>query len=138
MRPLQFILKADWSRKTLPDSFVFPIILKIKEDLRWWLEEGRFLAGKSLFHPSPNLKLFSNASDRGCGAVLGHLEVSETWSLQERKLHINLKELKAIHLAPQHFAVMTGDTVVQCIPTKWWCLHILGTREELTPFRYAK
>ncbi|XP_066978845.1 uncharacterized protein [Macrobrachium rosenbergii] len=111
-RALQFYLKANWNRKSFLDSFIFNITPQIKEDLRWWLAKDRFSAGMSLTPTNPDLMLFSDASDLGWGALLNNMEVSGTWSPSERNLHINMKELKAIHLALLHFAMITYHKTV--------------------------
>lgn len=44
---------------------------------------------------------------------MGSLEASGTWSPEQRKLHLNVKELLAIHLGLKHFVeVVTNRTMV--------------------------
>ena len=53
--------------------------------------------------PAPDLHLYSEASSSGWGAHLLDQNVSGVWSAQEKLLHINLLEMKALFLALQAF-----------------------------------
>ena len=53
--------------------------------------------------PAPDLHLYSDASSSGWGAHLLDQNVSGVWSAQEKLLHINLLEMKALFLALQAF-----------------------------------
>ncbi|XP_066984745.1 uncharacterized protein [Macrobrachium rosenbergii] len=53
--------------------------------------------------------LRENASDQGWGALLDTLEASSTWPPEQRKLHINAKELSAIHLGLKHFCDSSSE-----------------------------
>ncbi|XP_066977832.1 uncharacterized protein [Macrobrachium rosenbergii] len=98
----------------LGHSFVYREVYAVRKtkDLQGWLGDERFLVGKSLFPLNPNLTLFSDTSHLGWGAHLQDLEVAGTWSQEERLLYISAKELKAIHLALQHFASVTHSKII--------------------------
>ena len=53
--------------------------------------------------PAPDLHLYSDASCSGWGAHLLDQHVSGVWSDQERLMHINLLEMKALFLGLQSF-----------------------------------
>ena len=53
--------------------------------------------------PAPDLHLYSDASSSGWGAHLLDQNVSGVWSDQEKLLHINLLEMKALFLGLQAF-----------------------------------
>ena len=53
--------------------------------------------------PAPDLHLYSDASCLGWGAHLLDQQVSGVWSDQEKLLHINLLEMKALFLVLQAF-----------------------------------
>ena len=53
--------------------------------------------------PAPDLHLYSDASSSVWGAHLLDQNVSGVWSAQEKLLHINLLEMKALFLALQAF-----------------------------------
>ena len=53
--------------------------------------------------PAPDLHLYSDASCSGWGDYLLNQHVSGVWSDQEKLLHINLLEMKALFLAFQSF-----------------------------------
>ena len=54
------------------------------------------LGGVSLSHHSPDLDFWSNESDVGWGAHLGHEVVSGLWSPEETSLSVNTRELLAV------------------------------------------
>lgn len=53
--------------------------------------------------PLPSVTLVSDALDLGWGAHLGNLSTEGLWSQEDRSLHINIREVRAIHLACQVF-----------------------------------
>ena len=72
-------------------------------DLRWWLHLPRLLFGVSLLQVSPDLDIWSDASDVGWGAHLGSLTASGLWNLDQSALSINTRELLAIREGLLHF-----------------------------------
>ena len=57
--------------------------------------------------PTPrdhDILIFTDASNAGWGAHLNHDSVGGLWSQIEKRLHINVLELKAVILALQHFS----------------------------------
>ena len=75
----------------------------IRQDLLWWLDRERLELGISLEQVSPQLDLWSDASDVGWGAHLGEEVVSGLWSPEECLSSINHWELLAVFYALQHF-----------------------------------
>ena len=65
--------------------------------------EGSSVSGDRFGTPAPDLHLYSDASSSGWGAHLLDQNVSGVWSAQEKLLHINLLEMKALFLALQAF-----------------------------------
>ena len=61
------------------------------------------LVGVRFGTPAPDLHLDSDASSSGWGAHLLDQNVSGVWSAQEKLLHINLLEMKALFLGLQAF-----------------------------------
>ena len=72
-------------------------------DLRWWSDDSHQLVGLPFGEDHPDLFLFSNASDQGCGAALGDLHLSSLWSPLCSRFSINQRELLAILYAIQGF-----------------------------------
>ena len=87
--------------------------------------EGSPVDGVRFGTPAPDLHLYSDASSSGWGAHLLDQNVSGVWSAQEKLLHINLLEMKALFLALQAFqedvaghhvtAMCDNSTVVEYI-----------------------
>ena len=104
MRGLQVHLSRSWDRRSQSDRFPVPWSAGLLEDLRWWLSSPALRVGQSLELVSPDVSLFSDASTLGWGASVLQASVSGLWTPQERSLHINLLELRAIRLGLSHFA----------------------------------
>ena len=65
--------------------------------------EGPSVDGVRFGTPAPDLHLYSDASCSGRGAHLLDQHVSGVWSDQEKLLHINLLDVKALFLGLQAF-----------------------------------
>ena len=102
MRPFQFHLKEHWKFPQPLDSLL-PWTEAISAHLDWWQNPANVMKGADLHPKDHSIQLFTDASNEGWGA---HLEQSSTqglWSPQEKGLHINVLELKAVFLALRHF-----------------------------------
>ena len=103
MRSLQWHLKAHWSPELDPPSFPVPLPREVKRDLSWWMVRDHLLTGVRFGTPALDLHLYSDASCLEWGAHLLDQHVSGVWSDQEKLLHINLLEMKALFLGLQAF-----------------------------------
>ena len=103
MRSLQWHLKAHWSPESDPPSLPVPLPREVKRDMSWWIVKDHLLTGVRFGTPAPDLHLYSDASCSGWGAHLLDQHVSRVWSDQEKLLHINLLEMKALFLGLQAF-----------------------------------
>ena len=104
MRSFQFALHRAWDRLN-PEALVrwSP---EIRQDLLWWLDRER------LELVSPQLDLWSDASDVGWGAHLGVEVVSGLWSPEGQLSSINHRELLAIFYALHHFLPLVQNSAV--------------------------
>ena len=98
MRTLQWHLKAHWSPESDPPSLLVPLPRELRRDLSWWMVRDHLLTGVRFGTPAPDLHLYSDASCSGWGAHFLDQHVSGVWSDQEKLLHINLLEMKALFL----------------------------------------
>ena len=103
MRSLQWHLKSQWSPESDPPSLPVALPEEARRDLSWWMVRDHLLVGVRFGIPAPDLHLYSDASSSGWGAHLLDQNVSGVWSAQEKLLHINLLEMKALFLALQAF-----------------------------------
>ena len=103
MRSLQWHLKSQWSPESDPPSLPVALPEEARRDLSWWMVRNHLLVGARFGTPAPDLHLYSDASSSGWGAHLLDQNVSGVWSSQEKLLHINLLEMKALFLALQAF-----------------------------------
>ena len=133
MRSFQFPLHRHWDRRDA-DALVrwSP---EIQQDLLWWLDRERLELGVSLVQVSPQLDLWSDASDVGWGAHLGGQVVSDLWSQEEAHGSINQRELLAIFYALQHFLPLVRNTSVAVFSDNTTALAYLknqgGTRSAV-------
>ena len=103
MRSLQWHLKMQWSPESDPPSLPVALPEEARRDLSWWMVKDHLLTGVRFGAPAPDLHLYSDASSSGWGAHLLDQNVSVVWSDQEKLLHINLLEMKALFLGLQAF-----------------------------------
>ena len=103
MRSLQWHLKSQWSPESDPPSLPVALPEEARRDLSWLMVRDHLLVGVRFGTPAPDLHLYSDASSSGWGAHLLDQNVSGVWSAQEKLLHINLLEMKALFLALQPF-----------------------------------
>ena len=103
MRSLQWHLKTQWSPESDPPSLPVALPEEARRDLSWWMVRDHLLTGVRFGTPAPDLHLYSDASSSGLGAHLLDQNVSGVWSDQEKLLHINLLEMKALFLGLQAF-----------------------------------
>ena len=109
VRSLQLCLHRSWDR--VDQSTRIPWSQDCLRDLRWWLHVPRLSLGVSLQQVSPDLDFWSDASDVW-GAHLGLLTASGLWSLEERLLSINARELLAVRRGLLHFqSSLVGRTI---------------------------
>ena len=101
MRSLQWHLKTHWSPESDPPSLPVALPEEVRWDLSWWMVRDHLLVGVRFGTPAPDLHLYSDASCSGWGAHLLDQHVSGVWSDQEKLLHINLLEMKALFLGLQ-------------------------------------
>ena len=112
MRSLQWHFKTHWSPESDPPSLLVQLSREVRDDLSWWMVPDHLLEGVRFRMPAPDLHLYSDASRYGWGAHLLVCVVSGWWLEQEKLLHINLLEIKAMFLALQSFQeLVTGRRV---------------------------
>ena len=84
----------------------------ISAHLDWRQNPANMMKGSDLHPKDHSIPLFTDALNEGWCA---HLEQSSTkglWSPQEKRLHINVLELKAVSLALRHFKDQCQDQTV--------------------------
>ena len=72
--------------------------------LRRWLDPNFLTSGIPIRTFQADLTIFTDASNQGWGAHMGDSKILGTWTLTDRKLHINCLEFKAVTFALQHWA----------------------------------
>ena len=102
----------------------------MRRDLPWWMVRDHLLTGVRFGTPAPDLHLYSDASCSGWGAHLRDQHVSGVWSDQEKLLHINLLEMKALFLGLQTFRedVIGHHVTAMCDNSTVVALCLLASR----------
>ena len=93
MRPFQF--------QSLDN--LLPWTEAIAAHLDWWQNPSNVMKGADLHPKDHSIQLFTDASNEGWGAHLDQNSTKGLWSDREKRLHINVLELKAVSLALQDF-----------------------------------
>ena len=102
MRPFQFHLKELWRYPQSFDSFL-PWTETISAHLEWWQNLTNVMKHADLHPKDHSIQLFTDASNEEWGAHLEQTSTKGLWSEREKRLHINVLELKAVSLAFQRF-----------------------------------
>ena len=102
MRALQFCLNEAWSRSQDKDHRVKPSREALR-DLVWWNADENIWKGLSLQAVNPEFTLFTDASSTGWGGAMQDLVASGEWSVEEKDLHINVLELRAVRRVLETF-----------------------------------
>ena len=95
MGSLQLTLRRQWDQ--IGQSQLVEWSPGIQDVLSWWLDRDRFVLGVSLEQVSPQLELWSDASDVGWGAHLAELVASGLWlwkTSSARSMHGSQRALK--------------------------------------------
>ena len=102
MRPFQFHLKEHWRHPQSLDNLL-PWTEAIAAHLDWWQNPSNMMKGADLHPKDHSIQLFTDASNEGWGADLDQNFTKGLQSDWEKRLHINVPELKAVSLALQDF-----------------------------------
>ena len=102
MRPFQFHLKERWRYPQLLDRLL-PWTEAIAAHLDWWQNPSNVMRGSDLHPKDHSIQLFADASNEGWGTHLDQSSTKGLWSDREKRLHINVLELKAVCLALRSF-----------------------------------
>ena len=100
MRPFQFHLKEHWRFPQSLDTLL-PWTETISAYLDWWQNPTNVMKGADLHPKDHSIQLFTDASNSGWGSHLEQTATKGLWSDREKRIHINVLELKAVSLALQ-------------------------------------
>ena len=95
------------------DQFML-ITEEMKTDLSWWLNNITSQC-RMIYRPPAKIHLFTDASNTGWGGQFQHMTASGNWSSEERLLHINALEIKAILFALQAFTRELGGKHIKVL-----------------------
>ena len=65
-------------------------------ELQWWIENLKYFNGRYLIQAKPQIVIQTDASLEGWEANCMGMETGSKWSVEERKLHINVLELLVV------------------------------------------
>ena len=102
MRPFQFHIKEHWRYYQSLETLL-PWSEAISAHLEQWLNPAYVMKGADLHPKDHSIKLFTDASNEGWGAHQEQVSTKGLWSDREKRLHINVLELKVVSPALQRF-----------------------------------
>ena len=79
-------------------------------ELQWWQKSVDSV--NDIYHPLPQLKIYSDASRNGWGAACGKHSTGGNWSKEESSLHINVLEMAAAFFAVKIYAATLSETSI--------------------------
>ena len=77
----------------------------------WWQNPANVMKGADLHPKDHSIQIFTDASNKGWGAHLEQVSIKGLWSDREKRLHINVLELKAVSLALKRFKDQCPNSV---------------------------
>jgi len=83
----------------------------MKHDIMWWIQELH-KQKRTILRKNSDIRLYTDASLEGWGAVCEGVHIGGRWSDTERQFHINSLELKAILFGLKSFTIQFKDKSV--------------------------
>ena len=114
----------------------FNVVITLSEDtlheISWW-KKNIFRVFKPIRYPKFSITIYTDASLEGWGASMGNVSTGGAWHPDEKLMHINVLELKAILLAlksfvktsREHIKIMSDNT------TAIHCINKMGTSHSM-------
>ena len=113
MRPVQLHLLSFWKPSSMRLETEIPVTQHLRSHLKWWLDIANITKGRSLQQQQTAVTITTDASKTGYGGYIGNQFVQGTWSVAQKKLHINVLELEAVFLTLKHFqSILRGQNVL--------------------------
>ena len=98
------------------NTLLIQVPVRVELDLVHWTQAAADRVGVPMGPREPRVTIFTDASLKGYGAILGYKTLSGLWPPEKAGTHINDLETEAIWLAIQHFApLLVGSHV--CVMT---------------------
>ena len=117
MRPLQFHPLAKWRPHIENLEQILGLDQKFVYHLKWWMNPNVYTKGVPLQEPKQDFQIFTDASHVGWGAHIEPLGLltQRLWSEEDKILHINNLEMKAVFLAIQHWSRQINGCCVMIV-----------------------
>ena len=77
-----------------------------------WKENLTLCNGRSLIFPPPRIIISSDASLQGWGVSCHRLRTVGPWSIEEKKFHMNVVELRGVKLAKTSFRLRKKNAIL--------------------------
>ena len=131
-RELQKILiegtsNGNWKNKVI-------ITTEAKLDLKWWINNVRSQNGRSFLKSPIKVRITTDASNLGWGAFCHGKTAQGPWTVEEKNLHINIKELIAAEKGLKSLIHQENITVALAIDNTTALTYISkmgGTRSKV-------
>ena len=118
MRGIQWNLALQWNIFKDRLNLWIPINPLAKQHMLWWMDRRNTTKGTPIGQFIPDLSIYTDSSKDAWGAHIemsSSMTVSQSWKDHEKKLHINVLELKAIYLSLLHFQnILKNKKVMIC------------------------
>ena len=106
----------------------FNAVIKLSEDtlheIAWW-KKNIFKAFKPITYPKISIIIYTDASLEGWGASMGNASTDGAWLPDEKLIHINVLELKAILLTLKSF-VKTNHKHIKIMSDNTAAIHFIN------------
>ena len=116
LRPLQFYLKSQWRQLTGDQKDPVQVTPEVRETLNWWLDKSHLKEGVPITPPEHTLQVFTDASTHGWGGYSLTEGLKDqhngVWSQEEKSLHINAQEMRAVALVLRRINPPEGSVLL--------------------------
>ena len=112
----------------------FNAVIKLSEDalyeIAWW-KNNIFKVFKPIRYPKISIVIYTEASLEGWGASMSNVSTGGAWLPDEKLMHINVLELKAILLALKSFVKTSHKHIKIMSDTAIHCINKMGTSHSM-------
>jgi ribonuclease HI len=124
-RILQWSLLSQWTQGVDSQEQEVGIPEEVHQEMLWWLNQIQNPEGVPLVLPQFQVHLFTDASTMGWGGIVGDATPYQgLWSQEERKMHINVLELRAVIRVLENLQEPPGTTFLVATDNTTVVAHI--------------
>ena len=112
IRPFQFHLQREWNQQSGDQHQLITIPQQLRTELLWWKDLDNLTTGLPLHNPNFTKRIFTDASNQGWGGHFQGQNFQGLWKEEDKLLHINVLEMRAIREVLQLIELQQGEAIL--------------------------